>query len=59
MVEEDVLTWEEPKLQEEVKRTKPRASVSIILEVFTYTKPNVELEDTGDDEESGDEKLKT
>lgn len=55
---------EEPK--EEVKCMKPRASVPLIFEVFAFSKPKEELQETSDDletyyekkvEESNDSKL--
>lgn len=57
VIEEDLWTWEKPKPLEDVHRTNPWASVHMIFEVFAYSRPSYEVEDTSEDEDFGDEKV--
>lgn len=55
LMEEEVQTREKPKHKEEMKLTKPRASINIMFEVFAFTTPLVQVGKTSEDFSSSDE----
>ncbi|CAI9297970.1 unnamed protein product [Lactuca saligna] len=58
VMEEEILVWNQPKPKEDVKLTKPRASTTMIFEVFAFTTPKVEFEETIIYEDLGDKEEK-
>lgn len=60
-MEEEVQITEKPNLKEEVKLTKPRASILMIFEVFAFTTPKVQNEEISETEDfsSSDEEEDT
>lgn len=55
LTKEEILVWNKPKPIEDLKLTEPRASTTMLFEVFGFTTPRVEYKETIMDEGLGNE----